>query len=283
MANLSKSIQVMSNGGLQVEPTSKSFKRLDIGIRVPDDGNRYVMVRHEWELFGTTRHAGSNRTDPRPAVANAQWGIETLAKKNGDYYPIEDRWQRWFCSFWDWASGYLLPHGEWVGRHKEKNNPDLVFDDYTPGSLLSLYAGMIRDAKSHTDSHSPETGARDVVTGRNINAKNPWAWLCRPTTGALLKVIGENGTKLKIEAINLNAPEPNIENIQLHQFYFGTQVSVNGTVTRYPDVKNAFAVHGIDPAGTAMPLVAPSGYFLIDKKACMPLSPNQLWLPYYTP
>lgn len=261
-------------------PLKESFERLDEGLSVP--AGDYVMARHEIDYLGTTRHTGAqpNQIGARPAVVNAAWGIETLAKPTGDYIPIPDIWQRWFLEFWNHHTGYRLPLGQKIGTHTEKNNPKLIFTDYTPGSLLDLYAGMIRDAKSHTDSASPETGARDVVTGRNLSNKKPWEWLCRPTTGALLKVIQRVGTRLKIEAIDLYKPPPDVRTLPLHLFYFGTQVHIDGSVTRYPDVKRVFEVHRYPPAGTAMPLVAPGGYFWIDKKACTPLTPGEIWTPY---
>ena len=262
--------------------TAAPFVRKDTGIPVPNDGKRYVMVQHEIILFGTTRHTENqpNQRDPRPAVANTKWGVETLAKKNGDYYPIADAWQQWFYQFWDWASGYRLPTGELVGTHVNPRNPNIIYSDYTPGSKLSLYAGMIMDAKSHTDSASPETGGRDVVTGRNLDSKFQWAWLCRPCTGAILRVAEQIGSKLKIEAIDLYKLPPPVDDLGIWQYYYGTQVHIDGKVTRYPDVKNAFEIHGYEPAGTAMPLVAPGGYFYIDRNACVELQPGQIWQPY---
>lgn len=139
---------------------------------------------------------------------------------------------------------------------------------------------MIMDAKSHTDSASPETGGRDVVTGRNLSSRFQWAWLCRPCTGAILRVKEKIGTKLKIEALDINQAPPPIDQLKIWQFYFGTQVHYDGRVTRYPDVKNAFEIHGYEPAGTAMPLVAPGGDFFINKSACLELEPGAIWTPY---
>ena len=270
-----------ASGKLTTLRPRKEFKRLDLGIPVPDGD--FVMAQHEFPLFGKTRHEGAqpNQRDPRPAVVNAKWGIETLAKRNGDYYPISNDWQRWFYKFWDWASGYRLRIGEKIGTHVNPRNPNVVYTDYTPGSLLSLYAGMIMDAKSHTDSASPEVGARDVVTARNLTASKTWEWLCRPCTGALLKVIERSGTKLKIEAIDLLKSPPDVNALKPWQYYFGTQVHDDGRVTRYPDVANAFRLNGYTEAGTAMPLVAPGGYFYIDRAACVELQPGQTWKPYY--
>lgn len=270
---------LLNFGDKQAEYKRVDFTRLDTGIPVPSGD--FVMAQHEMPLFGKTRHADNqpNQRDPRPAVVNKDWGIETLAKNHGDYYPISNEWQKWFLKFWDWASGYRLPLGEKIGTHVNPRNPQIIYTDYTPGSLLALYSGMIMDAKSHTDSASPETGARDVVTGRNMTASKTWEWLCRPCTGALLKVENRQGTKLRIKCIDLYKLPPDVNTLEPWQFYFGTQVHYDGKVTRYPDVANAFRLHGYSEAGTAMPLVAPGGYFYIDKKACVEI--GSTWKPYY--
>lgn len=256
------------------------FVRMDTGIPVPDDGV-YYMAQHEMPLFGETRHDGNKTKDAIPAVVNNDWGIRTIARPTGDYYPISDKWQWWFYKFWDWASGYRLPVGEEIGTYTNPMNPDVIYTRYTPGSKKALYAGMIMDAKSHTDSGSPETGRRDVVTGRNLQARDPWAWLCRPDTGALLRQESMNGTQIKVKCIDLDGEPPDIKSLQPWQYYFGTQVHYDGSVTRYPDVKNAFDVHGFPPAGTAMPLVAPGGYFYINRSACVELKAGDVWKPYY--
>lgn len=279
---------VVDFGDRQAEYKIKSAPNVpnfDKGYQIPDDGFEYVMVQHEIILFGKTRHSENqpNQKDPRPAVVNTKWGLKTLAKANGDYVPIPDVWQQWFYSFWDMASGYTLPVGEKIGTHVNPKNPNIVYTDYTKGSKLSLYAGMIMDAKSHSDSLSPETGGRDVVTGRNLSNQKPWEWLCRPCTGALLRVESRNGSVLKIKAIDLNGTPPSVDSLEVWQFYYGTQVHINGSVSRYPDVKVAFEAHGYPPAGTMMPLVAPDGYFYIDKNACVNMKAGQIWTPYFPP
>lgn len=265
----------------KMSPPSQDFIRRDLGMVVPSDA-LYYMVEHEIIKDGKTRHSYNDTTDTIPAVANAgQWGTRTLAQANGDYYPIQDRWQRWFYDFWDWASGYKLPVGKFESNYRNPKNPEVTYQRYTNGSKLELYNRMIMDAKSHTDSYSPEVGARDVVTGRNAGAEKPWEWLCRPTTGALLRILSVNGTILKVKCIDLNGEPPDIKTLEPWQYYFGTQVAVDGSVTRYPDVKEMFKVHGLPPAGTALPLVAPGGYFYIDRDACRKLVAGEIWKPYY--
>lgn len=261
-----------------------SWKRKDENMRVPDDGQTYVQILDDTAVLGAprqyTNEGGLTASYPFPAVVNTNWGL--ITRHNGqvyDYVPVEDRWQRWMYEFWDWASGYMLPTGEKVGTHVNPRNPSIIYTDYTPGSLMSVYAGMIMDAKSHTDSASPETGARDVVTGRNISSAKPYEWLCRPTTGAMLRV-RDNGSQWIAEAIDLLAPCPIVDTLPPHLYFWATQVAINGSTSRYPDVKNALEVHGLPPAGTPMPLFSLGGSFIIRKSACVSLIPGQIWSPY---
>jgi len=250
-----------------------SWVRKDVDLRVPYDG-RYVQIRHDLiTVIG----------DPIPAVVNKGFGLLT-EDSNGtvyDYVPLEDRWQWWMYDFVDWGSGRMLPEGEFMEFYTlTKNSEDVIYSRYTPGSLKSLYAEKIKDAKSHSDSFSPEVGARDVVTGRNLSSR-PYEWLCRPTLGALLKVIGEYGVYWIIEAIDLYKPCPDPDFMPPHLMFWATQIDGFGRVTRYPDVKNEFEVWGIPPAGTPMPLLSLGGKFKIKKTSCTAILPGgSAWSPY---
>lgn len=265
----------------RVNPDPYEFIRLDIGRPIPDDGHRYFMARHEWEMWGKTRLPANGTRDAIPAVVNANWGIRAYPP-TGDYYPIsDDEWQWWFYNFWDHHSGYRLPEGEAIGTYKNPYNPDITYTRYTPGSKKGLYAGMIMDGKSNSDSGSPETGRRDVVTRRNVTARDPWMWLMRPHSGAVMQLHHANGTKLIMNGIDILKPPPHIPSLEIWQFYYGTQVHLDGKVTRFPDVKEAFKVHGYPPAGTAMPMLTVGGTFEINKSACVELPPGTIWQPYY--
>lgn len=261
------------------------FRRKDINLRVPNDDSQYVMILHDSDVLGHPRQFESGQTAryPFPAVVNVKWGLVTsYAGKVYDYVPMHDLWQWWMLEFWNWASGYLLPMGEILGTYTKPNNPRALYTRATPGSLLELYIGMIADAKSHTDSSPPELGARDVVTGRNLTAKKNWEWLCRPCTGQLGRVIADRGTKLELETIDLLKPCPTMDELEAKPWLYGwaTQIAIDGTVSRYPDIKNAFAMHGLPPAGTPIPFVSRGGSVLINKKACRVLTPGASWSPY---
>jgi len=250
-----------------------SWVRKDINLRVPDDGGRYVQIRKDLiTVYG----------DPIPAIVSREFGLltEDPAGVIYDYVPMPDRWQRWMYDFCDWGTGRMLPQGEFIENYTlPKNSEDVIYSRYTPGSLLSLYAEKIKDAKSHSDSYSPETGARDVVTGRNLFNPRPWEWLCRPTLGALLRVT-DAGSYWRAQAIDLLKPCPDPDFMPSHLMFWGTQVDRFGNVTRYPDVKIEFEVWGIPPAGTPMPLLSLGGSFRIKKVSCLELLPGQAWSPY---
>jgi len=86
-----------------------------------------------------------------------------------------------------------------------------------------------------------------------------------------------------MNGIDILKPPPHIPSLEIWQFYYGTQVHLDGHVSRYPDVKEAFEAHGYPPAGTAMPLLTVGGTFEINKSSCVELLPGAIWQPYYYP
>lgn len=257
----------------------KHIKRLDIGIPVPDDGYQYFMIRHELDLLGKTRFENDPRNqENRPAIVNKDWGINT------GYYEVQPEWQFWFRDFWDYHSGKILPMGVKIGEYTlPKNSKDIIYWRYTAGSKLEVYARMTGDATGWTDGsdNAPETGGKCVVQKRNLDTgKRYWKWLCRPTTGALVRG-RRNGSKLIVDAIDITKSPPDIESLPLHLFYFSTQVSPDGSVTRFPVLKNAMEVHGFPPIGTPNPLVAVGGKFELNYSAVIPMQAGQMWKPYY--
>lgn len=255
-----------------------SWVRKDENLRVPDDGKQYVQVLDDTAVLGAPRQykeeGGLIDDYPFPAVVNAKWGITPLVPAF-----IQERWQRWLYEFHDWQTGYMLPRGEHIGTHVNKKNPAIVYDDYTPGSLLDLYSQMIMDAKFLTESGSPETGAKDYVTGRNLSNPKEYQLMLTMTCGALLQVTSY-GSYWKAKAINLSESCPLVDTLPPYLYYWCTQVHIDGRLTRFPDVKNALEVYGLSPAGTAMPLFSLDGSFLIKKSACKPLTNGQVWSPY---
>lgn len=279
----------IKTGTPKPKPTEFNFKRLDLGMPVPDDGKQYFMIKHELPLLGYTRFQENKPNDraSRPAIVNANWGIKTQASFNGDYVETTPEWQEWLKQFWNHHSGNILPEGVKTGTYTlPKNSKDVIYWSYTSGSLMELYSLIIRDSGGWTDGNgnAPETGGKCVVQKRNMDARRYWKLLNRCTTGTIVSGF-RNGSKLIAEAIDsLISPPSDIAGLPMHLYYFATQVNYkDGSVTRFPYVKNSFAVHGFPPAGTAMPLLAPGGYFELNYSAVELLSPGQIWKPYWSP
>jgi len=269
----------MSNITLQVRDAP--YVRFgDVGWKIPADGERYFMVRHEIDFLGTTRHADNNTKEPIPAVANkSEWGLITADNK--DYIDITPPAQRFFYDFIDSMTGGLLPEGEFLGYYYIKNNPGLPFHDYTPGSRKWIYSRLYQDAVWATDAKSFTTGCRDEVLGLNLEKSLLWSYFSgRPCTGAILKLKKDLGSYLEFECLDIsNLPDP--YTLQPWQYYYCTQVFVGGRVTRFPQYTVAFKDRGWNyPIGTPSPLVAPGGWFRMKKNAVTEMLPGAVWMPY---
>lgn len=279
MANLSRTINVLSDGSLLTRtPTPQEFVRLDTGIPVPSDGYRYFMVRHAIDYLGYVR----NTKFPVPAVAHKSgWG--TTTSDNRDYIFMTERLQRFFYEFIVGMTQGLLPTGKFIGYYTIKNNPELLFHDYTPGTIEWIYSRMYQDAVWATDAGSFTTGARDYVLNLNPNAKEPWQYLSgRPTTGALLRLKYEKGNVLRFDCIDSNASTlPDPHKLEPWQYYWCTEEHPNGRVERFPHYKEAFEDRGLGiVAGTPSPLIAPGGWLEMKRSAVVEMKPGSIWSPY---
>jgi len=133
--------------------------------------------------------------------------------------------------------------------------------------------------KAHTcftDSSSREAGARDPVLKINMDARFNWEILPDPTGGALLDIYQIYGTQYIIKALDLLKAPPTVEWLaQNPQYHFWcTQWGKYVKSSRFPQMKNALAVHGIPEAGISMPLISMGGYIMIDKTSCTPILTN---------
>lgn len=276
---VTKTINVLSNGGILARsPVTPTFVRLDTGIPVPNDGHRYFMVRHSIDYLGYVR----NSKFPTPAVANkSEWG--TTTPDNRDYLYMTARLQRFFYRFIVGMTMGLLPTGEFIGYYTIKNNPELKFHNYTPGTTKWIYSRMYQDAVWATDAGSFTTGARDYVLDLNPTATKPWQYLSgRPTTGALLRLNSVRGSVLRFDCIDSTAPTlPNPRKLEPWQYYWCTEEHPDGRVERFPHYKEAFADRGLNIlAGTPSPLISPGGWLEMKKSAVVELKPGSIWSPY---
>lgn len=272
------------------------FKPKDISLKVPNDGFKYVQIKHDYETLGYPRQKDDGIKYAIPAIMN---NVRRVAPdesyiplpyrgKAYDYVTLNKEWQFFLLEMFNWSTGYKLPYGKKTGTYKNWSNPDMIFDKYTDGSLLEYYTNMIQDARSHTDSEPPEAGFCDFVTERNMGNK-PYSWLTKTTTGNILRVKRDMGSLWEVYALDLAKPPPKMSDMenQWHLIHWATEQGMtkypNGTysVSAYPQAEYAMKMNGIDlKLGTPIPNVSLGGSYLIDKKYAKLLTAGQSWSPY---
>lgn len=265
-------------GAVELVEKPKVFTRLDVGLPVPDDGYRYFRVKHAKEMGFAPRNARA----PMPAVAHKSgWG--TTVSDGRDYLFVTEPWQWFFRDFIDAMTNGMLEEGAFIGYYTIKNNPDLKFHDYTPGTLKWIYSRMYQDAVWATDAGSFTTGAKDYVLGLNMSNREVWQYLSgRPCTGALLRLKQDRGAVLRFECLDSLQAPPDPASLQPWQYYWCTQEHPDYRVTRFPQYANAFEAAGFDiVSGTPSPLLAPGGWLEMKKTAVVELKPGEIWKPYY--
>lgn len=277
MASPSRVLGVYNTGEVKDEQRVTPYRR-DLGWTIPDDGHRYFRVKHAIEINLAPR----NSKNPMPAVAHKSgWG--TTVSDNKDYLLTNPPMQIFFYEFINAMTFGLLEEGQFIGYYTIKNNPGLLFHDYTPGTRKWIYSRMYQDAVWATDAGSFTTGARDVVLSLNLHNWEDWQYLSgRPTTGALLRFKQDRGSVIRFDCINSKLPMPDPYSLEPWQYYWCTQEHPDGRVTRFPQYANAFEDAGIDfICGTPSPLVAPDGWIEMKKKVVEELPPGTVWKPYY--
>lgn len=268
----------------RTQKTTGEFARKDISLRVPNDGRKYVRIRHFYEIFGKPNPVPY----AVPEIVNKDWGL--ITKHNGaeyDYVPLENRWQWFLWNFWDWASDYRLPLGK-IEYFYQKPGNDRIFAHATPGSLTWVYVNLIEAHRAWTESASPEGGFRDVVTGRNIQNTKPYAFLMRPTAGHLARVKRQNGSRWVLEALDLLQPCPDMKYLiaNPHLYFWATQANQEQLedgryiCSRFPQIKEAFEVHNLPVAGTPVPFMSLGGEIEIARSACEEIQAGAEWSPY---
>ena len=272
------------------------FKIKDIGLKVPDDGYRYVRILHDYETIGYPRQQKWGVKYAIPAIMNNVRRVapnlsyipDVYRGKAYDYVTLTKEWQFFLLELFRWSVDNSLVYGEHIGTYKNWSNPDIIFDKYTSGSLLEYYTNMIQDARSHTDSEPPEVGFCDFVTERNMG-KKPYSWLTKTTTGNLLRVKRDLGTYWEVYALDLAKTPPSVSEIENspHLIHWATEQGMtkftNGTysVSSYPQAEYAFKMNGKDiKAGTPIPNTSLGGSYLIEKKHTKILTAGQSWSPY---
>lgn len=276
MATLSKTIHTFSDGSVLSSNLSSDYVRLDENLKVPLSGN-FVQLKHWDEL-----NKGDNKNS-FPEMFTPECGL--LAKDPDgrvyDYVEMPESWQWFLWDFWNWASQYKLPKGKIEEFYTRPNN-FRTFARATPGSQTYVYVDMVEAHRAFTEAGSPEAGSKDVVTGRNLSAKKSYEWLFNPTGGAMVKVLRTLGTYYEIEALDVLKPPPSIQWVVERPwlYFWCVQWGKYSGATRFPQIKNANAVHGLPPAGTPSPLLSKGGSLKVLRSSCTPLKNGDTWTPY---
>jgi len=256
----------------------------DVNLSVPETG-LFVQIKHDYETIGYPRQKDWGIKYPIPAMMN---DVRLMyLGRSYDYVRLERAWQFFMRDVWSWSVWDRAPMGKWEGQYKNESNPTMTFDRYTAGSLLWYYAEMIQDARSHTDADSVEGGFADYVTGRNMTAK-PYSWLCKTTTGNLLKVIANEGKYWRVEALDLAKTPPALGEIVNKPWllHWATEQSMSkrpdGTyvVDGYPQAEAVAKLLGMPRTGTPILNVSLGGSYLIDKNAVKPIVNRVKYSPY---
>ena len=275
-----------------VDPPSgtKPYTNMDSNLRVPASG-RFVQILTWGEIEASWPYKDQHKNvNPYPQMITPAHGLEIrnpIPKgKVYEYEVIPDKWA-WFL--YDWfkfqGQGYLTEEMT-VTPYKRPGNWR-TFYQAVPGSVLEVFIKMTEAHICWTDSSSREAGARCPVVGVNLGETN-WEILCDPQGGALLEIDYIYGTKYVIKALDLSKDPPTPEWLAQHPqyFYFATQWGKLQGSSRFAQLKNALAVHGIpgvgkDIPGIAMPLISLGSKIMINKKSCSPILANgSAWTPY---
>lgn len=254
------------------------YIRLDEDLRVPTDGGTYYQLKH-WDELGR----GDNvNAFPEMFIPGLGLLLRDPDGRAYDYVEMPDPWLWFYWNWWKHISQNRLPEGKIEGFYKRPGN-ERTFARTTPGSLTYVYVDMLEAHRAFTEAGSAEGGFRDPVTGRNMDFPINMMVLFNPTCGAMLKEKRHlTGKYLEFEALDVLKPPPTVEWLAARPwlYFWCTQWGKLTGSTRFPQIKNANAVHGLPPAGISAPLMSIGGSIKVLKTACVPLTPGQLWTPY---
>lgn len=261
---------------IQINISRGEYMRLDEGLKVPDNGGRYVRLKH-WDELGR----GDNK-NPFPEMITPADGLYAR-DPNGrayDYVELSGEWQWFLWRFGDWASQYKLPRGK-IEKFYQRPGNTRTFAETTPGSLTYVYVDMVEAHRAFTEAGSPEAGSEDVVTGRNLGAKG-YEWLFNPTGGAMCRVVRTLGRYHELEAIDVLKPPPSISELEKSPwlYFWCTQYGKYTGTTRFPQIANANKILGLPPAGTPSPFLSLGGTIKVERESCVDLVPGQPFSPY---
>lgn len=273
---------------IEVTIQRRQFRVKDIDLRVPEFG-RFGVVKHDYQLAEydfkprqlalSVRYALPQNRKTRPMFNNAVY----------DYVRVPEAHQ-WFL--WD-LFRFALEDRIPVGKIEAETYVKIIkgfpttFNTYTEGSLTEAYGNMIERSRDFTDGQAVEDGFADYPTGRHIG-KPPWQWRCITHGGNLVKILREWNGYYVIEAINLNAPPPKVEDVFYKPWLiqWATEITTNQladkrwVVSRFPQIREACRKNGLPEMGTPFPLWSLNGENMIAKDYVIPVANGAKFSPY---
>lgn len=173
-------------------------------FRVPDDGVSYYRALEDvysGEWFdqngrpcprAVTRRYKQPPYDGLPSTIQ-MWGASMI----GDFFPLNEAWQRFWLSLIDRATEYTLDPA-WK-----------PFKELLPSDLLYWWMYATQESLALTDNHSAiyhgeliEGGCADYILKLNLSNPKPIAIKSLSMTGNIFKGLGKSGENFVIETIN---------------------------------------------------------------------------------
>jgi len=273
---------------VDASPT-KPYVNMDANLRVPGIG-RFVQVLTWPEIAKALGTDPPNNQNPYPQMITRAHGIELREPvPDGDVYQYLSLPDKWYRFLYDWfefqGQGYLSKE-KTVTPYTRPNNWR-TFYKAVPGSVMEVFIKMTEAHICWSDPRSREAGWRCPVV--DVNPTMPgWEMLFNFQGGALLELDYIFGSKYVVKALDVRKDPPAVEWLAEHPqyFYFATQWGKYTGSTRFAQLKNSLAVHGIpEPGkpipGIAMPTISMGGRIMIDKRSCSPILTNGApWSPY---
>ncbi len=279
---------------------SQTIEAYDEKRTVPLDG-KFVRFKHDYEIdphYKPRQLVNFKTNIAIPEIANQVKRVGPDPDFNYDlrayeYEALSKEWQLWLLEFLRASVDDILPYGAFV-RFYQRKPPEYpfasssTFAEFTAGSLLAYWESIMARHVAMTDDRPPEDW-HDEVTGRNPE-KPPFSYMCKGFGGMMLKVIGDLGTRWKVAAIDLNKTPPNPYTV-FHDMPWLWSWMTEATTSRlptgsyvvspFPKAEDKLKVHGLPRTGTPSPLFSLGGYWEVDKKYTVALTPGAAWSPYH--
>jgi len=244
-----------------IKPEPASTKTMT----VPDDGQRYMQVKHDFETGFWQNEPRALRIDGWDARDNPQGSFP-------DTFP---------CAILGGASERVRltePFQRlWFDLLKEASNNNI------PDAILKeRWAEITEHGRALTDNFAAQQGYRDYILELNLDAKD----IQQKTLtmgGNIVRVIGSSATHWYIEAINTSQPAPKAEDIINKPWLvqWGTQSTIEKTEGGYLVTDWAQLNYGVHHYGVPYMLLSPTGKLEIKKEFLKPIANGTEFSPYY--